>query len=206
MIGRFITFEGIEGSGKSTISRMAADHLSSLGLTVLHTREPGGTDLGAEIRNVLLTPSESGMHPMTELLLYFADRAEHIHHLIEPALERGNTVICDRFSDSTIAYQGYARGLDIEMLKKIDGIAKGDISPSLTILLDLDVETGLKRNSAARKVDRFELEDVEFHEKVRKGYLSIAAEEPERLRVIDASRPLLNVFADVRKMLEAFIR
>jgi dTMP kinase len=202
MKGLFITFEGIEGSGKSTISRKAADYLTSQGHTVIHTHEPGDTMIGKEIRRVLLAPSNVGMHPLTELLLYFADRAEHTRKLISPALDRGEIVICDRFSDSTIAYQGYGRGIEIGILKEIDRFSRGGISPSLTILLDLDVRIGLERNRQASKLDRFELEDVEFHERVREGYLKIAEEEPERVRIIDSSRGIEAVFEDLRKVLD----
>ncbi len=202
MRGVFITFEGIEGSGKSTLSRMAADHIASKGLKVVLTHEPGDTAVGREVRRLLLDPVHKDMHPLTELLLYFADRAEHVHRLISPALEGGKAVVCDRFSDSTMAYQGFGRGLDLEVLKTIDALSRDGVWPDLTILLDLDVRAGLDRNSRAGKADRFELEEVAFHERVREGFLSIAGDEGERVKVVDASMPLDLVFDEVRTLID----
>ncbi len=198
MKGYFITLEGIEGSGKSTIARRLAEDLRKAGHSVVLTREPGDTPVGQHIRKLLLDPEQRGMHPLTEVLLYLADRAEHVHKVILPALERGEIVICDRFSDSTIAYQGFARGLDVETLRQLDSIARDDIMPDLTIILDLDVTIGLKRNSRANKRDRFELEEVEFHERVRKGFHAIAEENPERVRIVDASMEIEEVYKEVR--------
>jgi len=206
MKGFFITFEGIEGSGKSSLARMSAEHLSSLGYSLVLTREPGGTPLGEMIRKILLDPEGEPMTPLTELLLYFADRAEHIGKTILPSLKDGKVVICDRFSDSTIAYQGYGRGLDMETILELDRIAREGLTPDLTILLDLDVESGLRRNQAARKFDRFEAEDLEFHEKVRNGYREIARKSPERVRLVDASLPLETVWDQVREVLESFVQ
>lgn len=205
MSGVFITFEGIEGSGKSTVSGMATKYLASKGFKVIHTYEPGDTAAGKEIRSILLDPGHKGMHPVTELLLYFADRAEHVHHLIAPALKREDVVLCDRFTDSTMAYQGFGRGLDLKMLRDIDAVARDGVWPELTILLDLDVSTGLQRNSHAGKKDRFEMEEIAFHERVREGFLSIAREEPERVKVVDASRPIDAVFAEVRALMDQII-
>jgi len=202
MRGVFITFEGIEGAGKSTVSEMASAHIASKGFKVVHTYEPGDTAAGREIRRILLDPAHKGMHAVTELLLYFADRAEHVHRLIEPALKRGEVVLCDRFTDSTIAYQGFGRGLDLKMLKDIDAVARDGVWPELTILLDLDVRAGLQRNGRAGKRDRIELEEIGFHERVRDGFLSIARNEPGRVKVVDASRPLDAVFAEVRGLID----
>ncbi len=202
MRGVFITFEGIEGAGKSTISEMASRYVASKGLRVVGTYEPGDTAAGREIRTILLDPAHEGMHPLTELLLYFADRAEHVHRLIRPALDRGEVVLCDRFTDSTVAYQGFGRGLDLKTLRDIDAVARDGVWPELTILLDIDARAGLKRNSRAGKRDRLEMEDTGFHERVREGFLSIARSEPERVKVVDASRPVDAVFAEVRELMD----
>jgi dTMP kinase len=205
MKGVFITLEGIEGSGKSTVSEMASKYLASKGFKVIHTYEPGDTAAGKEIRRILLDPIYKGLHPVTELLLYFADRAEHVTHLIAPALKAGDVVLCDRFTDSTMAYQGFGRGLDLKMLKDIDAVARDGVWPDLTILLDLDVRAGLRRNSHAGKKDRFEMEEIAFHERVREGFLSIACKEPERVKVVDASRPIDAVFAEVRALTDQIL-
>jgi dTMP kinase len=187
----FISFEGVEGSGKSTQSRMLADALRAEGRDVLHTSEPGGTELGKRIRAVLLEPSEDGkaMDSLTELLLYAADRRQHLAELVLPALDAGGIVITDRFSDSTLAYQGHARGIAPEMIAEVDRLATGGLKPELTFLMDIDVRAGLERNRESGKSDRFELEDVAFHERVRAGFLAIAKSEPERVMIIDATRP-----------------
>ncbi|HEC97801.1 MAG TPA: dTMP kinase [Nitrospirae bacterium] len=205
MRGVFITFEGIEGSGKSTVSKMASKYLASKGFKVIHTYEPGDTAAGKEIRRILLDPVHEDMHPVTELLLCFADRAEHVHHLIAPALKMGEVVLCDRFTDSTMAYQGFGRGLDLKMLREIDAVARDGVWPELTILLDLDVRAGLQRNSHAGKKDRFEMEEIAFHERVRGGFSSIARKEPERVKVVDASRSIDAVFAEVRALIDQIL-
>ncbi len=182
----FISFEGIEGSGKSTQVKLLADYLKIRGHNVLTTEEPGGTKIGLKIRTLLLD-AKNHMNPLTELLLYNSSRAQHIREVIYPALTQNTVVITDRFSDSTIAYQGYARGIDLAIIKTLDEIVAPDLRPFVTFLLDLDVEEGLRRNRNAQKKDRFELETVEFHNRVRKGYLQIAEEEPNRIKVINAS-------------------
>lgn len=206
MRGIFITIEGIEGSGKSTIAGLLAEDISKRGYPVILTREPGGTGTGRMIRQILLDPLHKDIHPLTELLLYFADRAQHIEEVIRPALERGDIVICDRFSDSTIAYQGYGRGIDIGVLKQFDSAVRGGISPDLTILLDLDVRDGLGRNRLTSKNDRFEMEDTEFHEKVRRGYLRISGKDKERVIVINALRPLNEVMAEASRCVDDLMR
>jgi dTMP kinase len=182
----FISFEGIEGSGKSTQAKLLAAYLRTKGHNVLVTEEPGGTKIGHKIRSVLLD-TENQIDPLTELLLYISSRAQHIRELIYPALTRNSVVITDRFADSTVAYQGYARGIDLTIIKTLDEIVTSDLKPSVTFLLDMDIEEGLKRNRKASKQDRFELETIEFHTRVRNGYLQIAKEEPNRIRVIPAS-------------------
>jgi dTMP kinase len=184
--GVFISFEGIEGTGKSTQARLLAGYLEGRGVGVLLTAEPGGTELSRKIRELLLSVEHGGMDPLTELLLYEAARRQHVMEVIIPALEQGLAVITDRFSDSTRAYQGYGRGIDLELIESIDRAVTGLLRPDLTILLDIDVETGLKRNRAINKIDRIELEDIHFHERVREGYLALREAEPKRLRLVEA--------------------
>ncbi|GBE06369.1 MAG TPA: dTMP kinase [Nitrospirae bacterium] len=198
----FISFEGIEGSGKSTQAKLAADYLKGKGRDVLITEEPGGTKISRKIRGILLDAGNN-MDPLTELLLYNSARAQHVREIIYPALTRGIIVITDRFSDSTLAYQGYARGIDLAVIKTLDDIVAPDLKPSLTFLLDMDVEEGLRRNRAAKKEDRFELETVEFHKKVRNGYHQIAVEEPDRIKIIDASASVGDVSKKIIEILES---
>lgn len=187
MKGLFISLEGIEGTGKTTQARLLSEHLARKGYAPVLTEEPGGTSIGLRIREVLLKIEHKEMHHLTELFLYNASRCQHIHELILPSINAGKIVITDRFSDSTTAYQGYGRGIDLMLLETLDGIVTGGLKPDLTLLLDIDVETGLKRNRGANKVDRLELEDIDFHNKVRSGYLELARKKPERIKVIDAS-------------------
>jgi dTMP kinase len=187
MKGKFISFEGIEGTGKSTQAKLLQEGLLGLGHEVILTEEPGGTLISLRVREILLSVDHKNMKPLTELLLYNAARTQHIEEVILPALNRGAVVITDRFTDSTFAYQGYGRGIDPDLLESIDKIATNGLRPDITMLLDLDVETGLKRNRRINKTDRLELEDVEFHKRVRKGYHDLAAKEPERIKVLDAS-------------------
>jgi dTMP kinase len=198
----FLSFEGIEGSGKSTQVKLLAGYLKSKGFTVLTTEEPGGTKISLKIRDILLSIGNH-MDPMTELLLYNSSRAQHLREVIYPALTRNTVVITDRFSDSTTAYQGYARGIDLAIIKTLNEIVASDLKPFLTFLLDIDVEEGLKRNQKAQKKDRFEIETVEFHNLVRKGYLQIAMEEPERVKLIDASGNAGEVHKKIIEILEA---
>ena len=182
--GLFISFEGVEGSGKSTQARMAARALIKEGRRVVLTAEPGGTPISQAIREVLLDSSHGAMEPVTELLLYAAARRQHLYELILPALDEGKVVITDRFSDSTSAYQGAGRGLEMGLIAELDRIVTGGLKPDLALILDIDVEEGLKRNRGAGKRDRLELEDVEFHKRVREGFLDIANNEPERVRLV----------------------
>lgn len=183
MTGHLIAFEGVEGAGKSTQIERLADTLRADGHTVVVTREPGGTDLGREIRKLVLTPRATPPVPLAELLLYLADRAQHIGERIAPALARGEIVLTDRFSASTIAYQGYARQLDIAQIVGLDAAVRRGIAPSLTVLLDCPVDVGLRR---AVGDDRFHREDLSFHQRVRDGFLALARETPESYCVIDA--------------------
>jgi len=185
--GIFISFEGIEGSGKTKQSRLLYEYLRKSGYKVILTREPGGTQIGLKIRDLLLSVENRKMTPVSELLLYNASRAQHIKEVILPALKKGFIVITDRFIDSTKAYQGYGRGIDLKLIEFLEKIVTEDIRPDLTLLLDLDVKIGLKRNRGINKTDRLELEDVKFHKRVREGYLKIAAKELERIKLIDAT-------------------
>jgi len=187
MKGTFISFEGIEGTGKSTQAKLLYTYLREKGADVILTEEPGGTQISVKIREVLLSVEHKEMSPLTELLLYNASRAQHIQEVIMPALDRGAMVITDRFTDSTLAYQGYGRGLDLQLIDSIDLIATGRLKPDITLLLDLDVQTGLKRNRGINKTDRLELEDVAFHERVRNGYHMLAAKEPTRIKLISVT-------------------
>lgn len=196
ILGLFITFEGIEGCGKSTQIELASDYIAGLGKSVRLIREPGSTTLGESIRSLLLTSRGDGMDEWTELFLYEASRAELVAKVISPALEGDEIIICDRFIDSTIAYQGYGRGLDIDALHTLNARATGGLLPGLTILLDCPVEVGLGRansrmqGESSHKEDRFEREKVDFHERVRSGFLALAKAEPKRIKVVDATREI----------------
>jgi dTMP kinase len=202
MKGRFITIEGIEGVGKSTNVAFIEAQCRAAGHTVLVTREPGGTPMAERIRELILATPGEGLSDMGELLLMFAARAEHLASLIRPALERGETVICDRFTDATFAYQGGGRGIDINLINKLQDIVQGDLRPDLTLLLDVPLEVSAQRiASRGETIDRFEQERVEFFGRVRTAYLEIAAQAPERVRVVDASQPLTEVQAEIARYL-----
>ncbi len=202
--GCFITVEGIEGVGKSTNIELIESLLTLRGIDYITTREPGGTELAEEIRDILLDKNESSMVEMTELLLMYAARAQHVSELIKPALEKGEWVVCDRFADSSYAYQGRGRGVDLDLMQNLEKIALGDFDPDLTLLLDLQVEAGLERAVNRGELDRFEQEDVEFFNRVRLGFLE-RAKQHERFRVIDASRPLEEVQSEIRQLLMNWI-
>lgn len=182
--GCLIAFEGIEGAGKSTQVPLVAAALRRRGWTVVETREPGGTPVGVDLRRLVMHAHAATPVPMTELLLYLADRAQHLAEVIEPALARGEVVLTDRFSASTIAYQGYARRLDIDVVTQLDGLVCHGIAPSVTVVFDCPVEFGLRR---ARGDDRFHREEREFHERVRAAFLSFARADPQRYCVVDAT-------------------
>ncbi len=192
--GKFITLEGIEGAGKSTAARFVVATLSAAGQPVLMTREPGGTPLAERVRALVLERGTEVVTPLTETLLMFAARALHVTHVIRPALERGEWVVCDRFTDATRAYQGSARGVDAALIEQLARAVHGDLQPDCTLLLDLPVSAGLARARArACAADRFEAETVAFFEKVRAGYLALARAEPHRVHLIDAAAPLAQV-------------
>jgi dTMP kinase len=203
--GRFITVEGGEGAGKSSNLAFIQSLLETAGKKVLFTREPGGTPLGESIRELLLGHQHTGMAEETELLLMFAARAEHLQRKILPALQSGTWVLCDRFTDASYAYQGAARGIARERIALLERYVQGDLRPDLTLLLDLPVEIGLARAGDRSAPDRFEKEQRSFFEKVRQGYLAIASEEPERVKVIDASPALAQVQQQIARVMQAFL-
>lgn len=208
---KLITFEGIDGCGKSTQMRLLEQYLTERGVAVISTREPGGTELGRKVRSALLDGGKGSVEPLAELLLYAADRAQHVRQVIMPALAEGKVVLSDRFYDATTVYQGYARGFDLKLVNQLNELATGGLKPDLTLLFDLDAETGLKRTwrrgdeaGLAARPDRLDQEPVEFHERVRKAYLEIAAREPQRFRVIPAAGSVEEIFElmikEVRKL------
>jgi dTMP kinase len=197
MSGCFITFEGVEGSGKTTQIRLAGEFLREKGLPVIVTQEPGGTPLGERIREILLNQVGFDISGEAEVFLFAAARAQHTDRLIRPALEKGQVILCDRFSDATIAYQAYGRGLPLEAVREICRLASRGLSPRITLLFDLPVEKGLERafrriagREEASREDRFERENLGFHRRIREGYLAIARQEPDRVKIIDASRDI----------------
>ncbi|MBN2685530.1 MAG: dTMP kinase [Pontiellaceae bacterium] len=211
MSGKLITFEGPEGSGKSTQIRLLAEQLGARGVEVSATREPGGTATGEAIRNILQHDAVNEPLAMrAELLLFAASRAQLVEQVIRPMLDRGGWVLCDRFIDSTMAYQGFARGMDIEALDRINDFAIGSRKPDLTILLDLDIERGFERIGRryakdGGAADRFEREARDFHHRVRDGYHQLAAREPDRFRIVEAARSIEDVAADIWKHIQVMI-
>lgn len=205
MRGKFITLEGSEGSGKSTNLAYVHRHLKQAGIDVVLTREPGGTELGETIRELLLDASQTRMCSDTELLLMFAARAQHLNELILPTLEAGRWVLCDRFTDATYAYQGGGRGISNERIAVLEQWVQGDLRPDLTLFLDLPVSQGLARAGKRGELDRFEREQTEFFERVRQGYRKQAEAAPERYRIIDASRSLPEVQQQLDDVLERYL-
>ena len=209
----FITLEGIEGSGKTTQIGRLVEFLESKGIGCVTTRQPGGTLIGENIRSILLDPANSALAPLAELLLYMADRAQHIHELIRPALDNGKTVVCDRYFDATLVYQGFARGLRIELIGQLHQLLFDDLKPDVTLLLDLPPQVGLERawrqlNNGQRSGDesRFEAEALAFHEKVRAGYLELARLEPDRFRIVDAAQSPDEVFTAIREIVSSILK
>ena len=202
---RFITVEGIEGAGKTSCLDLLEQRIRQRGHDVLVTREPGGTPLGEDLRQLLLGHRHDGMADDTELLLMFAARAEHLHAKIEPALAAGSWVLCDRFTDATYAYQGYGRGIDLQRIAALETWVLGERRPDLTLLLDLPVEVGLERAGRRSTPDRFERQALTFFDRVRQGYLSLAAAAPGRFRVVDAAQSLDQVSRQVTATINAFL-
>lgn len=198
----FISFEGVEGCGKSTQIDLLARSLKERGLDVLVTREPGGTPVGEAIRALLLDPDHTEMSAMTEVLLYAASRAQHVDQVISPALRDGKIVVSDRFADSTTAYQGAARQLGVELISQLHSMATRRTWPDLTIVLDLDPRIGMERVVQKRALDRLEHEPMSFHEAVRESFVMLAKHEPERMRVVDASKSVEEVASIVRQIVD----
>jgi len=204
--GALITLEGVEGSGKTTQMMRLERWLRQQGRKVEHTREPDGTRLGVAVRRLFERP---GVHPqpLVEVFLFMAARQQHVAEKIRPWLDRGRVVLCDRYADATVAYQGYARGVDPDLIRELNVRATSGVLPDLTLLFDLDPAEGLKRNRLkGRRLDRFEREAIAFHRRVRRGYLEICRAEPKRVRLIRAARPPAVVEAEVRAIVEEFLR
>ncbi len=205
MKGLFITIEGADGSGKSTQIERLRRYLEDKHYEVVLTREPGGTIISEAIRNVTLNKDYMEMSHTTEALLYAASRAQHVEQFIKPSLNEGKVVICDRFVDSSVIYQGYARGLGMENIEAINSYATGGLQPDLTILLDIDAEEGLKRKKDQKELDRLELQKFEFHKKVSEGYKKLAKKHPERIYAIDALLPVESIHEEVVKVIEKML-
>ncbi|MGH7965160.1 MAG: dTMP kinase [Candidatus Binatia bacterium] len=207
MAGFFLSFEGIEGSGKSTQIALLAQALRAQSREVVVTREPGGTAIGQVLRRLLLEPSATPLAPGAELLLMLADRAQHVQEVIAPGLQANKIVICDRFVDSTTAYQGFGRGIEADLLTRLNAFACSGYMPALTFVLDLPVTEGLRRaqqrRSRTEAADHFEAEAVEFHERVRAGYLQVARTDPQRVYVVDAARPVEVIHQEILAIVQA---
>jgi dTMP kinase len=196
----FITLEGPEGSGKTTQLPKLADYLRKSGFDVLTTREPGGTSISEQIRTVLHNLENKEMNPRTEILLFQASRAQLVEQVIRPHLAKGGVVVSDRYADSTLAYQGYGHQVDIEHLRVLVTFATGGLKPDLTILLDVDVEIGLRRKELKGEWNRLDAYNLEFHQRVRQGYIHLVRAEPQRWEVIDASQPPIQVQSEIRRV------
>ena len=203
MKGKFITFEGSEGCGKSTQSRLLYQYLKRRGYAVIYLREPGGTRISEKIRKVLLDP-QNHIAPICETLLYMASRAQVVDEIIKPALSRGQIVICDRFLDSTLAYQGYGLGIDIDFIKRMGNFVTCGINPDLTIFLDLPVKKGLRYRKS--RLDRIEKRSLPYHFRVRKGYLKLAVLEPERIKIVIVDKKKTVTQDKIRKIIDKFLK
>jgi dTMP kinase len=208
----FITFEGVEGSGKTTQIRRLKKYFSQKGIPCKVTREPGGCSIGEKIRKILLNPDHHDMVSMTELLLYEAARAQHVKEVIKPFLEKDGVVLCDRFSDATLAYQGYGRRIDLNWIQRLNHLSSQGVRPNVTFLLDCPSDVGLRRaiernrTLKQEKEERFEKEEIQFHRRVRKGYLAIARKEPRRVKVIDTRPGEEKVFEKIQKIVDNLIK
>lgn len=203
--GKFITFDGIDGAGKTTQIELLADFLTQQGKSVYVTREPGGTALSEQIRELLLSPEQT-MSSKTELLLMFAARAEHIEAILRPKIVAGTWIICSRFTDATIAYQGYARGIDIQHIRQIAAVVHGDFNPDMSFVLDLPAEIAAERRAGrGEAIDRIEAEQLSFMQAVRDGYLAIAQHEPNRCKLIDATQSVTEMSRDIQQYIEELL-
>lgn len=201
--GLFITFEGIDGCGKSTQIAKAAEYLKEKGVSLIVTREPGGTPLGEKIRELILSPQNSEMKNSCELLLYLSARAQHVEEKIKPALEKGTTVLCDRYQEATFAYQGFGRGYPLNLLQELNAFATGGLVPSKTFIFDISVECAFERMKKTGKApDRLEKSSKEFYRKIREGYLTLASAHPKRIKLIQGEKTIDEIFHEVKKDLE----
>lgn len=200
--GCFITFEGADGCGKTTQSELVRKYLEDSGYEVVWTREPGGAELGKELRKILLH-YDGYVAPQCEAFLFLADRAQHVETVIKPAVESGKIVLCDRYTDSTVAYQGYGKGIDIDRINYLNDLATGKFEPHLTLVFDVDSDVAQTRVGAEK--DRLESEGMEFHKKVRRGYLELAQKFPARIKVINANNSIEQVFEDTKRILKEFL-
>ena len=200
---KFITIEGGEGSGKTSIIKLLLEDLKKENIDAISTREPGGSKIAEEIRKVILNVDNVNMDYMTEALLYAASRRQHLEEVVKPAIEQGKIVICDRYIDSSLAYQGYARNLGIDNVYNINMYATNGFLPDLTILIDIPPEVGLERiKKNSREVDRLDLEKMSFHNKVHEGYLLVSKKFPSRIVIVDGNKPLIEVYEDVKRIIE----
>ena len=208
----FITFEGVEGSGKTTQIQRLKKYLTRKGIRCIVTREPGGCPIGEKIRKILLDPDHHEMARTTELFLYEAARAQHVKEVIKPHLDKAGIVLCDRFSDATLAYQGYGRKLDLKWVQRLNDLSSQGIRPDVTFLLDCPSEVGLKRALQRNRIlkqekeERFEREEIEFHRRVRNGYLAIAKKEPRRVKVVDTRQGEERVFEKIQKIIDNLLK
>jgi dTMP kinase len=203
--GMFITVEGTDGSGKSTQIEMMKKYISSKGIDVVLTREPGGTTISEKIRSIILDPENIKMADMTELLLYAASRAQLVDEIIRPAIEKGKTVIADRFIDSSYVYQGFGRGMDLKIIETVNKTAVDGILPNLTLFFDISPEVALRRRTELSDPDRIEKEEMDFHMRVYNGYIKLASDNPQRIVTIDSNRDVEAIAADVRKIVDSVI-
>ncbi len=208
----FITFEGVEGSGKTTQIQSLRKYFAQKGIACKVTREPGGCPIAEKIRQILLNPDHHEMVPMAELLLYEAARAQHIKEVIKPLLREGGVVLCDRFSDATLAYQGYGRRMDLKWIERLNRLSSQGITPDITFLLDCPTDMGLERAFQRNRIlkrereERFEREKIQFHRRVRRGYLAIARKEPKRVKVIDTREGEDRVFDKIREIMDNLVK
>ena len=205
--GLFITFEGTDGAGKTTQIQRLSTELRQTGYDICLTREPGGTPISEQIRDMLLNPDHGEMAATTELLLYAASRAQHVSEIIKPALESGKIVISSRFADAMVVYQGYGRGLDLERINRLNRIATDGVTPDVTFVLDLPVEIGLQRVQKSRGgLDRLEREKIDFHQRLRDGYRALAEQEPQRLKLVDAQASPEQVYAQIEAAIQPLLQ
>lgn len=205
--GLFITFEGTDGAGKTTQIQHLSTELTQTGYDICLTREPGGTPISEQIRDMLLNPDHNEMAATTELLLYAASRAQHVSEIIKPALESGKIVISSRFADAMVVYQGYGRGLDLERINRLNRIATDGVTPDVTFVLDLPVEIGLQRIQESRGgLDRLEREKIDFHQRLRDGYRALARQEPQRLKLVDAQASPEQVYAQIEAAVQPLLQ